>query len=103
MTTKMPESNSSTKPETETSPRKLRIITYLSPGIPLALFDLLRDYLEAETGLEAYLIYESRWSGPPPDRKDPFTTDEVDIGRIFIAWNYRWYRGFHLHDESLKF
>ena len=94
MTTKMPESNSSTKPETETSPRKLRIITYLSPGIPLVLFDLLRDYLEAETGLEAYLIYESRWSGPPPDRKDPFTTDEVDIGRIFIALNYRWYGWF---------
>ena len=74
---------SSTKPETETFPRKLRIITYLSPGVPLALFDLLRDYLEAETGLEAYIIYESRWSGPPPGRQDPFTADEVDIGRIF--------------------
>lgn len=61
--------------------RKLRIMTYLAPGLPLDFFDLFRDYLEKETGINSYIIYESRWSGPPLDRKDPFTADEADIGK----------------------
>lgn len=62
------------------SKQKLRLITYLSPGaISLGLLDLLRDYLEEELGTEAYIIYESRWSGPPAGRADPFTTDDVDM------------------------
>ncbi|KAL5015853.1 hypothetical protein ScPMuIL_005442 [Solemya velum] len=59
---------------------KLRFITYLSPGLPVKFFEILMHYLEEVTGRETYLIYESRWSGPPTDRKDPFTLDEVDIG-----------------------
>ncbi|KAK7460783.1 hypothetical protein BaRGS_00038804 [Batillaria attramentaria] len=60
--------------------RKLRLMTYLSPGaIPLGLLDLLRDLLESELGVEVYIIYESRWSGPPPGRADPFSTDDADI------------------------
>lgn len=46
----------------------------------MELFETLQDYLEEETNLESYLIYESRWTGPPAGRKDPFTLDEVDIG-----------------------
>lgn len=60
--------------------KKLRLINYLSPGLPVELFEAIEDYLEEETGLETSLLYESRWSGPPKDRKDPFTLDEVDIG-----------------------
>ncbi|ESO97728.1 hypothetical protein LOTGIDRAFT_208867 [Lottia gigantea] len=59
---------------------KLRLITYLSPGIPIELFETLMHYLEQVTGREAYIIHESRWSCPPSERVDLFTTDEVDIG-----------------------
>lgn len=61
------------------TPQKLRLITYLSPGIPVEIFEIYMRYLEEVTGQDAYLIYESRWSGPPEDRTDPFTADEVDI------------------------
>lgn len=60
--------------------KKLRLMTYLSPGIPVEVFETLMRYLEEVTGQDAYLIYESRWSGPPADKTDPFTADEVDIG-----------------------
>ncbi|XP_033747530.1 uncharacterized protein LOC117332650 [Pecten maximus] len=62
------------------SEKKLRMITYLSPGLPVQLFEVLMQYLEEITGMETYLIYESRWTGPPRERTDPFTADEVDIG-----------------------
>ncbi|XP_060071005.1 uncharacterized protein LOC132550920 [Ylistrum balloti] len=62
------------------SEKKLRLITYLSPGVPVQLFETVMQYLEEALGREAYLIYESRWTGPPRDRTDPFTADEVDIG-----------------------
>ncbi|OWF40959.1 uncharacterized protein LOC110463096 [Mizuhopecten yessoensis] len=62
------------------SEKKLRMITYLSPGLPVELFETIMQYLEEVTEKEAYLIYESRWAGPPRDRTDPFTADEVDIG-----------------------
>lgn len=59
---------------------KLRFITYLSPGIPVQLFETIMHYLEEVTGKQTYLIHESRWSGPPLDRDDPFTANEADIG-----------------------
>ncbi|XP_077996167.1 uncharacterized protein LOC144449497 [Glandiceps talaboti] len=58
----------------------LRLITYLSPSIPIELFQTILYYLEEKLNKEAYLIYESRWSGPCPDRVDPFTSNEADIG-----------------------
>ncbi|XP_022341000.2 putative ABC transporter phosphonate/phosphite binding protein PhnD2 [Crassostrea virginica] len=61
------------------TPQKLRLMTYLSPGVPIQVFELLLHYLEEVTGLEGYLITESRWSGPPADRRDPFTDDVADI------------------------
>ena len=44
------------KSKTHHSSNKLRLITYVSPDVPVALFELLRDYLEEVTGHEAYLI-----------------------------------------------
>ena len=44
------------------------------------------NYLEEVAGREAYLIYESRWSGPPADRTDPFTANEIDIGEIVTSF-----------------
>ncbi|KAK3595763.1 hypothetical protein CHS0354_025395 [Potamilus streckersoni] len=66
-------------PETDTK-KCLRLITYMSPGLPVELFETIRDYLEQVTGLEASLLYESRFDGPTLDRINPFTEDEVDIG-----------------------
>ncbi|XP_046546591.1 uncharacterized protein LOC124256660 [Haliotis rubra] len=62
-----------------TPKRKLRLITYLSPGVALEVFEIVVQYLESVLDVEASLIYEPRWSGPPPTRVDPFTSDEVDI------------------------
>lgn len=63
---------------------KLRFITYLSPGVPVQVFEIIMQYLEEVTGKQSYLIHESRWSGPPLDR-DPFTNDDVDIGFVCSA------------------
>lgn len=62
------------------SPGKLRLITYLSPGIPVEVYETIMYYLEEVTGRKTYLIHESRWSGPPDDREDPFSSDDADIG-----------------------
>lgn len=61
------------------SPKKLRLMTYLSPGIPIQVFEVLLHYLEEVTGMEGYLITESRWSGPPAERGDPFIDDIADV------------------------
>ena len=61
--------------------KNLRLITYLSPCIPVEVFETVAHYLEEVTGLDSSLIYESRYLGPPGDKTDPFTADDVDIGR----------------------
>ena len=60
--------------------RKLRLITYLVPGIPLGLYQTYQYYLEEVLGCDSALIVESRSSGPLTDRTNPFQHDEVDIG-----------------------
>lgn len=62
------------------SQRKLRFVTYLSPDIPVQVFETFMFYLEEVTGLDTHLLYESRYTGPPADKADPFETNEVDIG-----------------------
>jgi len=56
------------------------MMTYLSPSLPVELFETILHYLEEVTGREGFLMYESRFTGPPPDRVDPFAADLVDIG-----------------------
>ncbi|KAK7791848.1 hypothetical protein R5R35_011051 [Gryllus longicercus] len=58
---------------------KLRVITYMCPSHPVELYELLIRYLEEELNCEGYLLYESRNTGPLPDRVDPFTDNIVDI------------------------
>lgn len=58
-------------------------MTYLSSGIPIQVFELLLHYLEEVTGMEGYLITESRWSGPPAERGDPFIDDIADVGELW--------------------
>ncbi|CAN7937588.1 unnamed protein product [Ixodes hexagonus] len=58
---------------------RLRAATYLSPGIPVELYESILHYLEGKLDITTSLLYESRWYGPPADRPDPFAQKEVDI------------------------
>ena len=69
--------------------RKMRFITYLSPALPVELFETIVHYLEEKLGFDSYLIYESRYEGPPADKTDPFTLDEVDIGKYCLYYGIR--------------
>ena len=59
---------------------RLRLMTYLSPSLPVALYQVYQAYLEEALGVVSYLAVESRWSGPPEGQVDPFTADDMDIG-----------------------
>ena len=48
---------------------------------------MYQHYLEEELNVKSYLIVESRSSGPLPDRLDPFTLNDVDLGmEILFQW-----------------
>lgn len=57
-------------------------MTYLTPGIPITVYQMYQRYLEEALGCDTYLMVESRWSGPPADRMDPFTADDADIAFV---------------------
>uniref|UniRef100_L7M580 Putative abc transporter n=1 Tax=Rhipicephalus pulchellus TaxID=72859 RepID=L7M580_RHIPC len=61
------------------APQVIRAATYLSPGIPVEFFQAVLDYLEQRLDVHTTLIYESRWFGPPADRRDPFAHGDIDI------------------------
>lgn len=54
---------------------RLRLVSYLAPGFPAALFQLLAERLDAE------LTLIETTSGPPPG-EDPFADGTFDIGWI---------------------
>ena len=54
----------------------LRLITYLSPGLPMAFFQTIADALGPNTTLSA----DPRASGPVPGEVDPFSDGRVDMG-----------------------
>jgi phosphonate transport system substrate-binding protein len=65
----------------------LRLLTYLSPGLPLALFEAVADHLRRCPdlgGLGIALASEERVSGPERDlvdrSEDPFSRGEADVG-----------------------
>jgi hypothetical protein len=65
----------------------LRLLTYLSPGLPLALFGAVADHLRRCPelgGRRIALASEERVSGPEQisvDRsEDPFSCGEADVG-----------------------
>lgn len=62
----------------------LRAATYLVPSIPVEYFEAVLHYLEVRLGCDSSLRYESRWEGPPADRKSPFDQD-VDFGQFHNA------------------
>lgn len=56
----------------------LRIVNYLSPGLPAALFEGVAKYLGRSLSLEVTLVHETRFSGPPRGEPDPFSSGEAD-------------------------
>ena len=64
----------------------MRIITYLAPSLPLALFETIAQRLGAE------LMREERISGPLAGDDEPFSRGDADIGFI-CAPSYRVLRG----------
>ena len=66
---------------------KLRLLTYLSPGLPLTLFGAVADHLRRCPdlgGIGIALASEERVSGPERDlvdrSEDPFSRGEADVG-----------------------
>lgn len=61
------------------APQIIRAATYLSPGIPVEFYEAVLHFVEQRLGVHTTLLYESRWFGPPADRRDPFAHGDVDI------------------------
>lgn len=60
--------------------RRLRAITYLSPGLPLELFQGLGELLGDFLGLDFELTAETAFSGPMRGDPNPFAEGEMDLG-----------------------
>jgi ABC-type phosphate/phosphonate transport system substrate-binding protein len=65
----------------------LRCATWLAPGLPLGLFEVVSSAVAGTLGTEAILESFTETSGPDPD-DDPFGRDEVDLG-FLCAPSYR--------------
>jgi len=73
--------------ETRPFPHPIRLLTYLSPGLPLAIFGAVADHLRRWPGLGGppiTLASEERVSGPGRGSvgrsEDPFSRGEADVG-----------------------
>jgi len=68
-------------PEVTLSPL-LRLITYLSPGIPIGLYWGIADHLRVTLDREVTLRSDERRSGPLPGPGDPFAEGSADVGFV---------------------
>ena len=73
--------------DTRPPPHAIRLLTYLSPGLPLGLFGAVADHLRRCPGLGGRgiaLASEERVSGPERGSversEDPFSRGEADVG-----------------------
>lgn len=62
------------------TPTRLRALTYLAPGIPLELFQIVTEHLGRALECEITLETEERVSGPMHGVADPFADGHADIG-----------------------
>ncbi len=60
----------------------LRVITYLSPSIPAALYELIARDLAEQCGVATGVAFEERISGPLAGDDDPFASGAADVGFI---------------------
>jgi len=69
--------------------RPLRLLTYLAPGLPLALFELVARHLARVLGVGTRVASDETRSAPGPLGPDPFAADEADVG-FLCAPGYLW-------------
>jgi len=67
----------------------LRLITYLAPGLPLALFAGVAEYLGRALGCSTSLISDASRSGPEPGGSEPFSEGACELG-FLCAPAYLW-------------
>lgn len=87
--------------------KELRVVTYMCPTHPVQLYELILELLENALNCYATLQYESRSSGPFPNRPDPFSTNKVDLGEysilfIYLNQNYLLFNNLFVLVESYK-
>ncbi|MGQ0615944.1 MAG: PhnD/SsuA/transferrin family substrate-binding protein [Acidimicrobiia bacterium] len=58
----------------------LRWCTWLAPGLPLGLFELVTTRVAAVLGRPSTLTFDASVSGPAPGVGDPFSGGTVDLG-----------------------
>jgi len=68
---------------------ELRLLTYLAPGLPLALFRTCADALGRALGLRARLASDPTRSAPAPGERDPFRAGTADLG-FLCSPGYLW-------------
>ena len=73
------------------APDELKFLTYLSPGLPVEIFEAVAAHVGDHLGLPASLAVESRYSGPSSTEGDPFSAGEADVG-FMCAPPYIWLR-----------
>lgn len=62
--------------------KELRFLTYLSPGLPLELFEEIVERAGRTLGMEVSLAAETGLSGPQRGPGDPFSNREADVGFV---------------------
>lgn len=67
----------------------LRLVTYLAPGLPLALFEGVAAHLARVLGCPTQLTSDATRSAPEPGPLDPFGAGEADLG-FLCAPGYLW-------------
>lgn len=68
---------------------ELRLLTYLAPGLPLALFEAVAAHLEDVLGVPTSLESDETRSAPDPDGPDPIGEDRADVA-FLCAPGYLW-------------
>ncbi|MEC9051227.1 MAG: PhnD/SsuA/transferrin family substrate-binding protein, partial [Actinomycetota bacterium] len=58
----------------------IRMVTWLAPGLPLALFEAVREALEGELGVPVSLEARTKLSGPVIGSRDPFGEGLAELG-----------------------
>lgn len=73
---------------------ELRLVTYLAPGLPLALFEAVAAHLARELGVATHLSSDATRSAPEPGGPDPFRAGQADVG-FLCAPGYLWLAALH--------
>jgi phosphate/phosphite/phosphonate ABC transporter binding protein len=67
----------------------LRLLTFLSPSIPIGLYEAIADYLAASLDVDVSLASDVSRSGPGPGTANPFAEGTADVGFV-CAPSYVW-------------